>query len=259
MQRNFSDSADSSEGMFARTIDLLGEKGFRALRHAHVLVVGLGGVGSHAAVALARVGVGHLSLVDFDVVTGSSLNRHACAVTTDVGEPKVDVMSRYLAAVNPDLTIDSQRIFFHDDTGDSILSGPWDLVVDAIDSVTPKISLLRQCVQRELPVVSSMGASARTNPTLLRVGDISETRVCPLARAIRRGLRQVGIHSGITTVYSVEAPLPALPPADDEDSLQRGRVRNRLPSLSALPGIFGYALAAVSISQLSGRTMGQAR
>lgn len=259
MRKSSSDSTDKAQDMFARTIDLLGEEGFRALEEARVLVVGLGGVGSHAAVALARVGVGKLRLVDFDDVTWSSLNRHACAVRSDVGKPKVDVLRRFLSEVNPALDIDTQKVFFHDDTADAVFSGSWDLVLDAIDSVTPKIALLRQCVERRLPVVSSMGASARTNPTLLRVGDINETRVCPLARVIRRGLRQHGIRSGIRAVYSIEAPLSPLPPEECEETLKRGRVRSRLPSLSALPGIFGYAVAAVAIGELSGRKLGSAR
>lgn len=243
--------------MFHRTVDLLGPDGFAALRRSSVALFGLGGVGSHAAVALARAGVRRLRLVDFDEVTHTGLNRHACATPADVGRGKAEVVAdlvRRLGA-EPEPT----PSFFHDDTADELLHGPPDLVIDAIDSFTPKVALLRACVQRSIPVIASMGASARTDPTLLRVGDIADTRVCPLARVVRRRLRHHGVNSGILCVYSEEAPLPPLPPDDRAETLRRGRVRNRLPSLSVMPGIFGYTLAALAISRLSGVPFGPAR
>lgn len=246
--------------MFARSVDLLGPEGFAALQRALVVVIGLGGVGSHAAGALVRAGVGRLRLVDFDKLTASSLNRHLVATSAQVGRGKAELLAEHLTAVNPVAQIEVTPAFFHDDTAEQLLAGPPDLVLDAIDSYTPKVALLRRCVAQGLPVVSCMGASARTDPTLVRVGDLSETRVCPLARAVRRGLVKHGVRGrqGITAVYSVEAPLAPLPP-DDDDVLRRGRVRNRLPSLSALPGIFGYTAAAVAIARLSGRPFGPAR
>jgi tRNA A37 threonylcarbamoyladenosine dehydratase len=244
---------------FARTLDLLGPEGFAALQRARVVVLGLGGVGSHAAGALARAGVGRLRLVDFDRVTGSSLNRHLVARPDQVGQGKARLLADHLAAVCPQAEIEAAEAFFHEESADELLGGPPDYVVDAIDSFTPKVALLRRCVERGLPVVSSMGASARTDPTLLRIGDLSETRVCPLARAVRRRLAQLGIRSGVRCVYSVEAPLPPLPPDEDDQVLQRGRVRNRLPSLSYMPGIFGYAAASVVILGLSGHRPGPER
>jgi tRNA A37 threonylcarbamoyladenosine dehydratase len=244
--------------MFVRSLDLLGPEGFAALQRALVAVIGLGGVGSHAAGALVRAGVGRLRLVDFDKLTASSLNRHVVATSAQVGQGKAELLAEHLAAVNPAAEIEVCPAFFHDDTADALLAGPPDLVLDAIDSYTPKVALLKRCVEQGLAVVSCMGASARTDPTLVRVGDLSETRVCPLARAVRRGLVKHGVRQGITAVYSIEAPLPPLPP-DDDDVLRRGRVRNRLPSLSALPGIFGYTAAAVAIARLSGRPFGPAR
>jgi len=130
-------------------------------------------------------------------------------------------------------------------------------VVDAIDSVGPKVTLLRCCVERALPVVSCMGASARTNPLLLRVDDIARTSVCPLARAVRRRLHRVGITEGITAVYSLEATGPSLPPDESEPTLRRGRVRRRLPSLGWMPGIFGYTAAGVAIARLAGLPWGE--
>jgi len=196
--------------------------------------------------------VGRIRLVDFDQVTASGLNRHAVARLADVGLAKVQVVGDHLRAIAPELQLEQQQVFFHEDTADALLGDGLDMLVDAIDSFTPKVTLLAACVERGLPVISSMGASARTDPTLLRVGDLSETRVCPLARAVRRGLSKRGIKRGITCVYSEEAPLPPLPPDEGDEVMQRGRVRNRLPSLSVMPGVFGYAAAGAAILRLAG-------
>ena len=253
------DPSSVSPEMFARAVDLLGEEGFAALQRSHVVVLGLGGVGSHAAGALVRAGVGRVGLVDFDRLTLSSLNRHLVARPADVGRGKARLLAEHLAAVSPGCRLEVSERFFHLETADELLAGPPAFVVDAIDSFTPKVALLRTCVSREIPVVSCMGASARTDPTLLRIGDLSETRVCPLARAVRRRLAKEGVRSGIRCVYSIEAPLPPLPPDGGDEVLRRGRVRNRLPSLSYMPGIFGYAAAGVVILGLSGRRPGPAR
>jgi tRNA threonylcarbamoyladenosine dehydratase len=240
--------------MFARTVDLLGEEGFARLRAARVLVVGLGGVGSHCALALARAGVGSLRLCDFDRVTWTSLNRHAVAGPADVGRLKAEVLAERLGALAPGLAAEPVVTFFHEDTAPEVLGldAPPSHVVDAIDSFNPKVALLRRCVAEAIPVVSCMGASARVDPTLMRIGDIGETRVCPLARVVRVALRRHGIHHGITTIYSVEPPLRPLPPDEEDEVLRRGRVRNRLPSLGVMPGIFGYAAAGLVIRRLAG-------
>ncbi len=248
---NDSFDCDKLSGMDARSIDLLGEEGFRRLRNAFVTVIGLGGVGSHAAAALARSGVGRLRLVDFDPVTPSSLNRNALATREDLGKPKVDVMAERLRRIRADLVVETDQAFFHEDTAERLLSGSPDMVVDAIDGFTPKVALLRLCVEGSLPVVSSMGASGRTDPSLLRTGDISETCVCPLARVVRRRLKKHGISTGIQTVYSIEPPGVALPPDEGDTFYRRGRERRRLPSLICMPGIFGYALASLVIGTLS--------
>lgn len=254
-----SSASPDLDAIFSRSVDLLGAEGFAALRRAFVVVLGLGGVGSHAAAALARSGVGRLRLVDFDRLTASSLNRHVCAVAEEVGQGKAEVLARRLRAVSPAVQIQVREAFFAEESADELLDGAPDLVVDAIDSLGPKVALLRCCVERELPVVSCMGASARTNPLLLRVDDIAATRICPLARAVRRRLHRFGITTGITAVYSVEAARPPLPPDEEEETLQRGRVRNRLPSLGYMPGIFGYAAAGAAIARLAGMRWGEPR
>ena len=239
--------------MFGRTIDLLGEAAFARLNAAFVVVVGLGGVGSHAAVALARAGTGRLRLIDVDVVTESSLNRHACAVRADVGRQKTHVVRDYLRAIRPDMEIECFETFFHDHSAAELLSGSPDYVLDAIDSLNPKVALLEYCVRNGLKVVSSMGASGRTDPTLLEVADIRCTKKCPLARFVRRRLRNRGINEGIECVFSTQEAADPLPPQDDEDDNHywRGRKRNRLPSLSTMPGIFGYSCAGVIIKRIA--------
>jgi len=197
--------------------------------------------------------------VDFDRLTRSSINRHLIARQQDVGQSKAGVLATHLGQVCPGAQIEVCEAFFHLDTAEAILGGPVDFVVDAIDSFNPKVALLRHCVQHEIDVVACMGASARTNSTLVRVGDLSQTRVCPLARAVRRRLAHEGIRTGIVAVYSVEEPLPPLPPDDEDLVLQRGRPRNRLPSLSYMPGIFGYVAASEVLLRISGRPAGRAR
>jgi tRNA A37 threonylcarbamoyladenosine dehydratase len=237
---------------FSRTVDLLGPEGFARLARSFVVVAGLGGVGSHAALALARAGVGGLRLIDFDRVTETSLNRHAVALPGDVGELKTRVVGRQLALLNPALRLDEREAFVDGDSAPDLLAGAPDHVIDAIDSLTPKVLLLRACLDLGLPVVSSMGASAHTDPTLVRIGPLEETRVCPLARQVRKRLRRLGEIRGVTAVYSLEPALDPLPPDDVDERLDRGRVRNRLPSLSTLPGVFGYALASVVIREVAG-------
>lgn len=238
---------------FHRVVDYLGEEGFRRVRASRVTVVGLGGVGCHAALALARSGVGTLRLVDFDILTETSLNRNPLAGPADVGRPKADIIAGSLSLTCPDTRVEVLREFFHEDSAENILSPSPDAVVDAIDSLNPKAVLLERCVQEDLPVFSSMGASGRRDPGMVRVGDISRTECCPLARQLRKYLRKRNVRSGITCVYSREpAGDHALPPDRDDVTLQRGRVRNRIPSLVTMPGIFGYALAGLVLEHLSG-------
>ncbi len=247
-------SATSERGrIFDRSRELLGDPGFEALGAARVVVVGLGGVGSHAVSALVRAGVGRLSLIDFDVLTWSSMGRVALARPEDVGQPKAEVLAQRARDLVPELEVETSTAFFHDDSAAELLdAGPVDLLIDCIDSVNPKVALLREAHVRRLVTLSSMGAAGRTDPSAVRVADISETRRCPLARVIRRRLRRVGVDRGITCVYSLEEPVAALPPDESEPAYARGRRRNRLPNLAVMPGIFGYALASQAITTLAG-------
>jgi tRNA A37 threonylcarbamoyladenosine dehydratase len=239
-------------GRFTRLVDYYGADGFARVRAARVVVIGLGGVGAHAAVALARSGVGRLVLVDHDSVTVSSLNRSPAATLEDVGRPKTDVLAGHLARTCPDTAVETRIEFCHVDTLAALLTPTPAVVVDAIDGLTPKLALLVHCVTGGLPVVSSMGASSRRLTVGLRIGDIAESRTCPLARRVRQRLRRRGIASGIMCVWSEEPAGGALPPDLGDRLCDRGRVRNRLPSQISLPGMFGYALAALALERIAG-------
>lgn len=239
---------------FGRTVDLYGEPGFARLRSGFAVVVGLGGVGSHAAVALARAGIGRLRLVDHDEVTWSSLNRHASAGPGDVGRLKVEVSAAELGRIAPSTSVEVLPVFCHIESLDRVLEGGPQVVVDAVDALAPKAALLAACVAGGIPVVSSMGASSRTDPSKVRCGDLADSRVCPLARRVRRVLRQRGLERGVLAVWSEETPREPLPPDLSEPRYERGRVRNRQPSSSTLPGIFGYALAELAVSCLVGES-----
>ncbi len=231
-------------------IDLYGEEGFRHLRAAAVTVLGLGGVGSHAAIALARSGVGRLHLIDHDRLTASSLNRFPCAAPGDVGRFKVEFLGEHLARTCPDTTTTTAVAFFDAGQAGVLLLPRPDIVADAIDSLGPKVALLEHCLRTGLPVVSSMGAAARRDPAQIRVGNLFETRGCPLAKHVRRWLRRRGLSEPIACVYSVEQAGAVLPPDPQDGQPVRGRIRQRLPSQATLPGIFGYALANTVIEIL---------
>jgi len=239
---------------FGRTELLIGEAGLRRLRGARIAVFGLGGVGSFAVEALARSGVGYLRLVDFDQVGPSNFNRQLFALHSTLGQPKTQVAAARLADINPDLEIDARESFFHADSADELLAPPLDFVIDAIDSLGPKCELLAQCLTRGIPVVSAMGAAARTDPAALRIGSVWETKGCPLARKVRHDLRRRGITAPLPVVYSSEPPRETFAPESlgeqAEDYYRRGRARRVLPSMGMLPGMVGLLAANYVVQRL---------
>jgi len=240
---------------FGRTELLIGEDGLRRLGAARIALFGLGGVGSFAAEALARSGVGYLRLVDFDQVGPSNFNRQLYALRSTVGQPKVTVAAARLRDITPEITLDLRETFFHIDSAEALLEPPLDFVIDAIDSLGPKCELLAQCVERGLPVISAMGAAARTDPSALRLGNVWETEGCPLARKVRQALRKRGITVPVPVVYSTEPPRDTFDPAElgeaAEDYYRRGRARRVLPSMGMLPGIVGLMAANYVVRQLT--------
>ena len=252
------------DGRFARTERLLGRQRFQRLSQSCVTIIGMGAVGSYATEALARAGVGHLRLVDFDEVRLSNINRQLFALQSTLGRKKTQVACERVLQINPHCQVEPLDAFVHHDTIDAVLSPKPDLVIDAIDSLTPKVLLLTELHRRCIPVISSMGAALRTDPTLIRIGPLGETHTCPLAAALRKALRKNDVSLDFTCIYSIEPPQP-LPDADtpspdaapasasEEETLQRGRTRQSLGSLPTLTGIFGLFAANAAIQYLANR------
>ncbi|KAK2799717.1 hypothetical protein FQN50_008365 [Emmonsiellopsis sp. PD_5] len=258
----------------ARNRVFLTNEGLSKLRSSFVVVVGCGGVGSHAAAALARSGAGRIRLVDFDQVTLSSLNRHAVATLSDVGTPKVHCIRKRLEQIAPWVRFDCRDELFNKGAADNLL-GPWnmagdnetrkpDFVLDCIDNISSKVELLHYCHSHNIPVISSMGAGCKSDPTRLVVGDISTSAEDPLSRSTRRRLKLLGVTSGIPVVYSTEKPGPGkaslLPLSEEEFAkgevgelgvLPDFRVRI-LPVIGTMPAVFGYTLANHVICAISG-------
>ena len=245
---------------FIRTEMLLGKEGLAKLRQARVTVVGLGAVGSYAAEGLARAGVGHLRLVDFDVVRQSNINRQLYALESTLGRPKVEVARERVLDINPQCDVEAMSVFVDAQTSPQLLAPAPSVVIDAIDSVSPKVELIAAAVSAGVRIISSMGAATRTDYRRIRVADISETDVCPLARMVRKKLKKRGVERGVTCVFSTEPPnrdalgsAEAEPPPGEGEALERGRRRRALGSLSCVTGMFGLIAAHEAILALVGQ------
>lgn len=268
-----SDVAPRSSEQFARTELMIGRDALERLRRSCVLVAGLGAVGSYAVEALARSGVGRFRLVDFDVVQPSNINRQLFATWETIGRPKADVAKERIAAINPAAQVDTRQILINDKTLPSLFADDWasppDFVVDAIDSLGPKVALIAEVTRRGLPLISSMGAALRFDASLVRVGRLTDVSHCPLSAQVRKRLRRVEIDAdAVRCVYSpepirdrmraatsgsdgLERVAPAAPlDASNVDS-PPGRPRNSLGSLSTIVGIFGLTLAHEVVAGLT--------
>jgi len=193
---------------FSRTELLLGRSGLEKLAASTVAVFGVGGVGSFVVEGLARAGIGHLVLVDHDVVSVSNINRQLHALTATIGRRKTEVMRERVLEINPGACVDTIPAFYLPERAEEFFGQPYDYVVDAIDTVTGKIDLVLQCRRREIPIVSSMGAGNKLHPESFEVADIYETSVDPLARVMRKKLREHGV-GHLKVVYSRECPISA--------------------------------------------------
>ncbi len=215
----------------------------RRLAAARVAVFGLGGVGGSAAEALARSGIGALDLIDRDVVSLTDLNRQIISTFGALGRDKAEVAAERIAAVAPDCTVTARKIFFLPETADMFDFGQYDYVVDAVDNVTAKIALVLAAREADVPIVSCMGTGNKLDPSRLCVGDLAKTRVCPLARVMRRELKKRGILH-LKVVYSEEEPIP---PKDAEAG-------KRLPpgSTAFVPPAAGLLLASVVVREIAG-------
>lgn len=220
---------------------MLGEERMNYLSGCHVLVVGLGGVGAYAAEQLCRAGIGKMTIVDADTVNESNLNRQLPALRSTIGRPKVEVVAQRLLDINPELELTVHNEFIRDERTEAILDeANYQFVVDAIDSLSPKVFLLYHALRRLIPVVSSMGAGAKTDPSQVRIADISKTQNCALAKAVRKRLRTLGVNKGIAAVFSTEMANPdAVIEVDDEQCK-----RTTTGTISYMPALFGCFLSA---------------
>lgn len=230
-----------------RTELLLGADRMELLSHSHVLVVGLGGVGAYAAEQICRAGIGHMTIVDADTVNESNINRQLPALHSTLGMPKTEVVARRLLDINPRLKLTVVNEFLHDERTEELLSsGRYDFIADAIDSLSPKVSLLYQALDRGIPMVSSMGAGAKTDPSQVQIADISKTCSCALAKAVRKRLRGMGVQKGIPVVFSTEMANPDAIIEIDNELCKRSTTG----TVSYMPAIFGCYLASYVIRNI---------
>lgn len=243
---------------FSRTRCFLGEEKFTTLQQAMVTIVGLGAVGGYAAEGLARAGVGRLRLVDFDTIQKSNINRQILALENNLGRLKVDAAKERIELINPKCRVEALPLFAADESLDEILTPAPEVLIDAIDSLNPKIQLLVGAHKRNIRTFSSMGAALRTDPEKIKTGDIMASNHCPLAKHVRNRLRRRGVTGGIQCVYSTEQVQFAYQGPEETDQPasryeDRGRKRNVLGSLPTVTGIFGLILANAVILELTGK------
>lgn len=235
-----------------RTAMLAGRDGLEKLKNSHVLVVGLGGVGAYAAELICRAGVGQMTIADGDVVEPTNRNRQLPALVSTEAGSKAELMRKRLLDINPELKINALHKFIRDEGTDELLdAAEYDYVVDAIDTLSPKVNLLAKCFERQLPLVSSMGAGGKVDPSKVAVADISKSYHCKLAKAIRKRLHRRGINKGFKVVFSPEeVPESAVFAFEDEES---GKCGSTVGTISYMPPIFGCFCASVVIRDLLGR------
>lgn len=232
---------------FSRTRLLLGEAAMERLAGARVAVFGIGGVGGHAAEALARSGIGEIDLIDSDTVSESNLNRQLIATHSTVGRYKVDVMEERIKDINPRAAVHKYPCFFLPENAEQFPFGEYDYVVDAVDTVTAKIELVLKAQAAGVPVISSMGAGNKLDASAFRVADIYQTSVCPLARVMRRELKKRGVRQ-LKVVYSQELPLTPKY-SDEEPSAGRRAVPG---SVAFVPSVAGLIIAGEVVKDLAG-------
>ncbi|EGT4598130.1 TPA: tRNA threonylcarbamoyladenosine dehydratase [Clostridioides difficile] len=228
-----------------RTSFLVGDDGIEKLNNSNIIVFGVGGVGSFTVEALARAGVGNITIVDFDDVDITNINRQIPALHSTVGRYKVDVMEERILDINPNINIKKIRSLYNKDTSDEILTERYDYVVDAIDMVSSKIHLIETCEKKGLKIISSMGMGNKLDPTKIVVTDIHKTSTCPLAKVMRKELRDRGIKK-LKVVYSTEQPIEL------KKKVMNGR-KVTPGSVSFVPSVGGLIIASVILNELLGR------
>ncbi len=244
---------------FSRSRLLFGEEGMRRLAGSRVAVFGIGGVGGHAVDALVRGGIGAIDLIDDDKVSLTNLNRQLIATHDTIGMYKVDAAKQHILSIHPDCRVETHRMFYLPETAEAFDFSQYDYIIDAIDTVSGKIALVEQAQKCGTPIISSMGAGNKLDPTAFRVADIYKTSVCPLAKVMRHELRKRGIKK-LRVVYSEEQPVEASPEAiaqlmaeEEAATGRQGVPSKRVPgSLSFVPSVVGMILAGEVLKDLAG-------
>ncbi|HTG68434.1 MAG TPA: tRNA threonylcarbamoyladenosine dehydratase [Candidatus Udaeobacter sp.] len=239
---------------FSRTELAIGPEGLALMKGSTVAVLGIGGVGGIAAEALARTGVGRIILVDKDVVDITNVNRQIHALTTTVGQPKAELMRDRIKLINPECDVVALRMFYTEETYEQFFEYPLDYVLDASDTISYKIHLIKQCLERKIPIISSMGAANKMDPTKFQVVDISKTHTDPLARVIRTKLRKEGIKRGVKVVFSTETPMK---PREDvtkkivpENAPEIRKAKQPPASNAFVPPVAGLIMVSVVVRDL---------
>ncbi|CAM3363570.1 ThiF family adenylyltransferase [Marinicrinis lubricantis] len=239
---------------FSRTELAIGTEGLEKLKNSTVAVLGIGGVGSIAAEALARSGVGRIIMIDKDVVDITNINRQIHALTSTIGQQKTELMKERIELINPECDAITLNMFYTDETYERLFRYDLDYVIDASDTVSYKIHLIKQCLQRKIPIISSMGAANKMDPTRFQVADISKTSVDPIARVIRQKLRKEGIKKGVKVVFSTEEPVK---PREDitkrivpENAPEIRKAQQPPASNSFVPPVAGLIMVSVVVKEL---------
>lgn len=234
---------------FSRLGIIIGEEKIEKLKNAHVTVLGIGGVGGNAAEALVRSGIGNIRIVDADIVTRTNINRQIVALESTIGRKKTSVMKERILDINPECKVDERDIFIDSSNIEEILKGS-DYVLDCIDTVSAKLDTVEYCTKNNIKVISAMGAGNKLDPTLLEITDISKTSVCPLAKVMRRELRNRGINH-LTVVYSKEVPLKPEEEKIQDEVKSILKAKRRTPgSTSFVPPVSGIIMASKVINDL---------
>ena len=244
---------------FSRTELVIGTDNLEKLKNAKVAVFGIGGVGTYAVEGLARSGVGKFVLVDDDDICLTNINRQIHAMRSTIGKPKVEMMKARVLDINPKAEVETYKMLYNAETAEQLLAADYDYVVDAIDMVSAKLDLVERCSKMKLPIISSMGAGNKLDPTCFEVTDIFKTTICPLAKVMRKELRKRGVEK-LKVVYSKEEPIEPKAISSDcktdcicPNKDRNCTVRHQIPgSVAFVPSVAGLIIASVVVKDLTG-------
>ncbi|MFS8630136.1 MAG: tRNA threonylcarbamoyladenosine dehydratase [Bacillales bacterium] len=240
---------------FSRNELAIGEEGLNKLRQSSIMILGIGGVGSYAAEALARSGVGRLILIDKDDIDITNINRQIIALLSTIGRPKVEVMKERIMDINPDCEVIPLKMFYTEETYEEIFQYAPGFVIDASDTISYKIHLIKECLKRDIPFISSMGAANKMDPTRFKIADISQTHTDPIAKVIRTRLRKEGITKGVPVVFSDESPIVIREDVRQRVGNDQSDIRKiKMPpsSNAFVPSVAGLIMASYAVRQILG-------